>query len=150
MLVCYVLDPLMMRCHFRRQPGASRWTSSRNTLLLLIKSTSLAYAMYCGILMSSRGCCGKLCLKSRRAASWEITKSTGDRLSPCGVPMVVANVEPMPRFNICSNVVSARTIRMIRNSESLTNVSRTVNSLSCLIVSNARLMSIPSTRNDFL
>ena len=31
---------------------------------------------------------------------------------------------------------------MIRNSESLTNVSRTVNSLSRLIVSNTRLMSI--------
>ena len=32
---------------------------------------------------------------------------------------------------------------MIRNSESLTNVSRTVNNLSRLTVSNARLMPIP-------
>ena len=94
--------------------------------------------------MSSRERCGKLCLRSRRAAYRYKTKSTGDRLSPCGVPMVVANVEPLPRFNLGSNVVSARSIQMIRNSESLTNVSRTVNSLSRLIVSNARLMSIPS------
>ena len=63
--------------------------------------------------------------------------------------MDVANVEPLPRFNLGSNVVSARSIRMIRNSESLTNVSRNVNSLSRLIVSNTRLVSIPSTRNDF-
>ena len=63
--------------------------------------------------------------------------------------MVVANVEPLPRFKIGYNVVSARSIRMIRNSESLTNVSRKANSLSRLIVSNARLMSIHSTRNDF-
>ena len=67
----------------------------------------------------------------------------------CGVPMVVANVEPLPRFNLGCNMVSARSIRMILNSESLTNVSRTVNSLPRLIVSNARHMSIPSTRNDF-
>ena len=65
------------------------------------------------------------------------------------VPMVVANVEPLPRFSIGYNVLSARSIRMFRNSELLTNVSRTVNSLSRLIVSNARLMSIPSTRKDF-
>ena len=65
------------------------------------------------------------------------------------LPMVVANVEPLLRFNLVSNVVSARSIRMILNSESLTNISRIVNSLSRLIVSNARLMSIPSTRNDF-
>ncbi len=51
--------------------------------------------------------------------------------------MVVANVEPLPRFNLGSNVVSARSIRMIRNSESLTNVSRTVNSLSRLIESES-------------
>ena len=75
-------------------------------------------------------------------------KLDGHRLSPRGVPMVVANVEPLPRFILGSNVVSARSIRMIRNSESLTNVSRTLNNLSRLIVSNARLMSIPSTRND--
>ena len=59
-------------------------------------------------------------------------------LSPCGVPKVVANVEPLPRINRGYNVVSARSIRIIHNSESLTNVSRTVNSLSRLIVSNAR------------
>ena len=63
--------------------------------------------------------------------------------------MVVANVDPLPRFNLGCSVVSASSIRIIRNSESLTNVSRTVKSLSRLIVSNARLMSIPSTRNDF-
>ena len=60
--------------------------------------------------------------------------------------MVVANVEPLPRFNLGSNVVSARSIRMIRNSESFTNVSRTVNSLSRLIASNARFMSIYPVR----
>ena len=63
--------------------------------------------------------------------------------------MVVANVDPMPRFSLGCSVVSASNIRINRNSESLTNVSRTVKSLSRLIVSNARLMSIPSTRKDF-
>ena len=51
--------------------------------------------------------------------------------------MVVANIDPLPRFNLGCSVVSASSIRMIRNSESLTNVSRTVKSLSRLIVSNA-------------
>ena len=63
--------------------------------------------------------------------------------------MVVANVDPLPHFNLGCSVVSASSIQMIRISESLTNVSRTVKSLSRLIVSNARLISIPSTRNDF-
>ena len=49
--------------------------------------------------------------------------------------MVDANVDPLPRFNLGCSVVSASSIRMIRNSESLTNVSRTVKSLSRLIVS---------------
>ena len=31
--------------------------------------------------------------------------------------MVVANAEPLPRFNFGSSVVSARNIRMIRNSD---------------------------------
>ena len=31
--------------------------------------------------------------------------------------MVVANVKPLPRFNLGYNVVSARIIRVIRNSE---------------------------------
>ena len=56
--------------------------------------------------------------------------------------MVVANVDPLPRFSLGCSVVSASSIRIIRNYESLTNVSRTVKSLSRLIVSNARLMSI--------
>ena len=43
MLVCSVLDSLMIRCHCRRQPGAIRWTSFWNTLLLLIMSTTSAY-----------------------------------------------------------------------------------------------------------
>ena len=59
--------------------------------------------------------------------------------------MKVAIVETLPHFTIGSNVVSARRIRMICYSESLTNVSRTVDTLSRLIVSNARLMSMPST-----
>ena len=49
--------------------------------------------------------------------------------------MVVANVYPMPRFSLGCSVVSASSIRINRNSESLTNVSRTVKSLSRLIVS---------------
>ena len=57
--------------------------------------------------------------------------------------MKVAIVEPLPRFHITYNIVSARSIRMICYSES--NVSRTVDTLSRLIVSNDRLMSMPST-----
>ena len=67
----------------------------------------------------------------------------------CGVPMVVANVDPMPRFSLGWSVVSASSIRINSISESLTNVSRTVKSLSRLIVSNAQLLSIPSRRKDF-
>ena len=63
--------------------------------------------------------------------------------------MVVANVDPMPCFSHGCTVVSASSIRINSNSESSTNVSRTVKSLSRLIVSNARLMSIRSTRKDF-
>ena len=48
--------------------------------------------------------------------------------------MVVANVDPLPRFSLGCSVVSASSIRINRNSESLTNVSRTVKSLSRLIV----------------
>ena len=51
----------------------------------------------------------------------------------------------LPRFNLGSNVVSAKSIRMILNSESLTNVLRTV----LLIVSNVQVMSIPSMRDYF-
>ena len=40
----------------------------------------------------------------------QITKSTGDRLSSCGVPMVVANVDPMPCFSLGCSVVSASSI----------------------------------------
>ena len=64
----------------------------------------------------------------------------------CGVPMVVANVDPLPRFNLGSNVASARSIRIIRNSESLTNVSRTINSLSRLIESKARVCACACVR----
>ena len=60
--------------------------------------------------------------------------------------MVVANIDPLPRFNLGSNVASARSIRMIRNSESLTNVSRTINSLSRLIVSKARVCACACVR----
>ena len=59
-----------------------------------------------------------------------ITKRTGDRISPIGVATVVTNVEIFPRLNLGYNVVSARSIRTFRNYESLTNISRTVNSLS--------------------
>ena len=43
--------------------------------------------------------------------------TSGVFLLRCGVPMVVAKVDPLPRFSLGSNVASARSIRMIRNSE---------------------------------
>ena len=55
---------------------------------------------------STLGHCGKLSLRSRRAASWHTMKSTGD-MSPSDVAMMTGNRGYVHRFNIGSNVVSA-------------------------------------------
>ena len=54
--------------------------------------------------------------------------------------MVDVNVRHLPRFTIGSNVVSARSIRMIRSSQSTRNDSGNVISLPRLMVPSARLM----------
>ena len=60
-------------------------------------------------------------------------------MSPCGVPMVDVNVGQLPRFNFGSNVVSARSIRMIRISDSPRKDSRTV--ISFISPDGARLVT---------
>ena len=63
--------------------------------------------------------------------------------------MAVVDVEHYPHFNIGSDDMSAMSIRMIRNSESMINASITVNSLSSLIVSKAHVPA-PATIRNFL
>ena len=58
--------------------------------------------------------------------------STGDRLSPWGVPIVVLNIAQLPFASRGSRVVSANNRQIIRSSESSSNVSRICINLSRL------------------
>ena len=69
--------------------------------------------------------------------------STGLRLSPCGVPIVVVNARQSPVDRRGWSEVSASRNRIIRSSDSSTNVCNVSSSLSRRMVSNARLKSIP-------
>ena len=69
--------------------------------------------------------------------------STGLRLSPCGVPIVVANARQSPVDRRGWSKVSASRNRINRCSYSPRNVCNVSSSLSWRMVSNARLKSIP-------
>ena len=70
--------------------------SLRNGRDVLIKSVSSAYSTSSGKAASSGGRVGRRDLGSRRAASRKTVNRTGLRLSPCGVPIVVANAMQPP------------------------------------------------------
>ena len=90
-MVLSVLVALMVKDHFAKHAGAIRLTSSRYKHDELLKSVLSAFMTSSGRLVSAGGCIGRRDHRSCDTTSRWMLKSTGLKLSPCGVSIIVAN-----------------------------------------------------------
>ena len=107
-----------------------------------MKSVSSAYSTSSGRLTSAGGRVGRRDSRSRSAPSRGTVKSTGLRMSPCGVPIVVVNAWQSPDDRRGSSDVSAKRRRFIRSSDSPMKIKSKSINLSRRMVSKARHKSM--------
>ena len=125
----------MLSDHSANQFRVMRSMSSRKARDEIVKFVSSAYSTSIGQVASSGGRVARRDRRSRRAAWRSTVKSTGLRLSPCGVSVEVANPWRSAVEKRRSNAISTRRSRLIRNFESPRNVWSVSRNVSLRIVS---------------